>query len=614
VTRQAHWIKGNRQERIPPRMVSFDTESRSYRSGDVETQEWRVGCGIRWRTDLQTGDHAEARVFDTPRQLWEWVSGYCRKGTRTVVWAHNLSHDVRISQALTILPTLGFELEWCNLDQNVSSMTWRSDHGTLVFADTWTWLPIPLGTIAPMAGLIKFDMPQGNAGDEVWCTYCMRDTQIVYRVVTELMSFIRDQHLGNWQPTGAGMAYATWRHRFMSCKILVHDDIDALQAERSAMYTGRAEAWRHGKFSGPVWTEVDMRNAYVTIGAESELPRKLHMHTGSIQIGQYRRLANKYRVLVRADINTSVPVLPMRQGSQTLWPVGEFTGWYWDCELDCAIRYGATVRIREAYVYVKAPVLQAWATWILDIIQERDSQVSPIVRTWLKHCSRALIGRLALRTKSWELWATNPEQITGITHLTEPATGITRRLMHVGDQTLIETDADESENSVPMITGAITAECRVRLWEAMNAAGLGHLAHVDTDSLLVDAGGLAALMAALEATWAAHWAVKGAWATIDVRAPRHYYRGKQRVIAGIPRRADETAPDTFEGERWASMATDLEARGDGVVTTWQDTWTTKNHDPRRDDAPGIVGETVAYSVGGSSASSMSLAASDAAGE
>ena len=611
--RQAHWIRGNKQERMPSRMVAFDTESRSERHGDVETQTWRIGCAIHWRTDLKTGRHPQARVFTNPLDLWQWVSDFCHVGTRTVVWAHNLSHDIRISQALTILPSLGYKLEWCNLAESVSSVTWRSDHGTIVMADTWTWLPVPLATIAPMTGLVKFEMPGGKASEETWNAYCMRDTQIVYRAVCALVDFIQAEHLGNWQPTGAGMAYATWRHRFMRDTVLVHDDSDALSAERSAMYTGRAEAWKHGKFQGPVWTEVDMRNAYVTIGAECELPRKLHMHCGSIGLGQYRRLADKYCVLVRADIRTDVPSLPYRQGGKTLWPVGEFSGWYWDTEIECAQRYGAQVKIREVYCYVKAPVLRDWAEWILGIIQDKTSNVNPIVRTWLKHCSRALIGRLALRTKSWELWASNPEQITGITHVILPDSKTARRLMHVGDQTLIETDPAESENSVPMITGWIMAECRVRLWDAMNAAGLDEIAHVDTDSLLVSAMGLGKLMSAYGPACERTWAIKGSWATIDVRGPRHYYRGHQRVISGIPRKATQVAPGRFEGEQWASMATDLEARGDGVVTTWAETWRERNIDPRRGDAPGVYGDTVAYVAGVSSESSMSVMPRDASG-
>src|SRR5215472_3534235 len=103
-TRAAHWIRLNHQCRIPIRFIVFDTESQSRHSGLTETQTWRLGAGIRWRTDLKSGIREESSVFTTPQQLWQWVSDYCRKGQRTVIWAHNLAYDVRISDALEILP------------------------------------------------------------------------------------------------------------------------------------------------------------------------------------------------------------------------------------------------------------------------------------------------------------------------------------------------------------------------------------------------------------------------------------------------------------------------------------------------------------------------------
>src|SRR5258708_4153963 len=134
--RNAHWVKPNEQERIPHRFIVFDTESHRRREGVTETQTWRLACAVRWRTDLKTTTQEEWLDASTPEQLWEWVSEWCRKGTRTVVWCHNLSYDARISRLFDLLPKHGFTLEWFNLDASVSCATWRSDHGTLVFADT----------------------------------------------------------------------------------------------------------------------------------------------------------------------------------------------------------------------------------------------------------------------------------------------------------------------------------------------------------------------------------------------------------------------------------------------------------------------------------------------
>jgi hypothetical protein len=590
---------------MPARMISFDTESRFETEGDFSIQTWRTGSAIRWRNDLKTGDRREGEAFNNPVSFWRWVTEFCRPGCRTVLWAHNLGHDIRISQAFTILPDLGWELEWCNLDRNVSAMTWRSAHGTLVMADTWTWIPLPLNVIAPQTGTVKFKMPHDAAPEESWNEYCMRDAEIVYRVVSRLVEFIGKNHLGNWQPTGAGMAYATWRHKFLHHKILVHDDAKALAAEREAMHTGRAEAWRHGKLGISTWTEVDMRNAYLMIGAECDLPRKLRQHYAKIGLREYSRLCVRNRVLCRVHLDNRNPVAPLKTDGRTLWPIGTFTTWLWDTEVDACLRYGSTVQILEAYVYARDPILKDWANWVFDVLNRDDPDGNNVAQTWIKHCSRALIGRLALRVPSWEVFGANPEQITGISHITDLASRGTHRMMHVGDRTLIETAVEEGRDSLPQVTGWIMAECRVRLWEAMNVAGLDNVAHVDTDSLVVNRAGLARLRDGYGADYARLWQEKGTYRRLEVWGPRCYFRDGQRVTSGVPLRAELQPDGSYQGERWTALAGDLEAREGASVSTRPATWHLRRADPRRIDSAGAGTATEAYTVAGSSLATSS---------
>jgi DNA polymerase type B, organellar and viral len=611
--RKAHWIPHNLQERIPPRMVAFDTESWSRNEDDLSIQSFRTASAIMWRTDLKSGDNCQASSFTNPVDLWSWISGFCRKGTRTVVWAHNLGYDVRISQVFTILPTLGFKLEWCNLDRNVSAMTWRSDHGTLVLCDTWTWIPLPLNVIAPMTGLVKFAMPKVSADDETWNGYCQRDTEIVYRVVSSLVRFIRKEHLGNWQPTGAGMAFTTWRHRFMSHKVLVHDDMSAISAEREAMHTGRAEAWRHGTVTDGPFHEIDMRNAYLRIAAQYDMPRKLHSSTGAVSVRQFQRLRDTYAVLCLADINTDVPSVPCKTEGRHLWPTGTFATWLWDTEIDLALRYGATVKIRKTYLYVKAPILRDWANWVYDKLYTNDTADDAIAATWIKHCSRALIGRMSMRAPSWEVFGSNPEGITGMTHMVDVSTGAASRMMHVGDRTLIETGLKEGRHSLPQVTGYIMAVCRTLLFDAMNAVGWGNVAHVDTDSILCTTAGMNNLRVYYGDEYVRYWHEKGLYRTLTVYGPRCYFRDKQRVTSGIPLRATLGADGKFHGERWTSTSGDLEHREGTVVTTYQGTWVLTMGDPRRADAPGVAGGTVPYQVAASPSSRNEKSAASSTG-
>src|SRR6185312_1574711 len=197
-------------------------------------------------------------------------------------------------------------------------------------------------------GAEKLRMPADSASFEEWSRYCMRDTEIVAQAVNEICDFIESEDLGNWQPTGAGMAYSTWRHKFMTEKVLVHDDMVAIDAERAAMHTGRAEAWRHGELTKDTWYEVDMRSAYTRIAAECELPRKLHYTTGALSLRQYEDLTSRFRVLCLCDVDTEQPCAPTQVDGRTVWPIGRYTSWLWDVEINELLGSDATVRIRKA--------------------------------------------------------------------------------------------------------------------------------------------------------------------------------------------------------------------------------------------------------------------------
>lgn len=591
--RQNHWIRHNHQNRIPSRWIAFDTEAVKEKTPTGEIQTWRMGGAVKWRSDLKGGDCAEFEYFSSPEALWTWVTEFCRPKQRTVVWAHNLGYDARISQMMDILPRLGWRLDWCNMGSQVSTMTWRSEVGTLTFADMTSWLPMPLENVGGMVGLPKMKMPGNRATVYDWKPYMMRDVDILYRAAKEITTFVRSEDLGNWQPTGAGMAFATWRHKFLEHNILVHNDENALKAERKAMHTGRAEAWRHGRLTGDEWTEVDLRQAYVHIARDSELPTKLKWHENALTLGQYRDLGRWARQLVRAEVRTEVPCVPVYHQGRTVWPVGHFTTWLWDCEFDAAIRSGADCAIREAYVYTRAPLLSTWAQWVFDVQSRDESTTSPLVKRWIKHSGRTLIGRIALRTAQWAVWGANPEGETGISYVVDAETGQVNRLMHVGERTMVEEARIEGQDSLPQITGYITAMCRVWLWEAMCAAGLDNVAHVDTDSLLVNGVGLAALREHYGERFDDMWQLKGTHKLLTIYGPRNYRGTNVRKVAGIPVKATETSANRFKGESWSSMSGDLMNGNTGAVTVTHQTWTMNTKDPRRRSATGSRTRTTA---------------------
>src|SRR5258708_6340149 len=343
---------------MPHRWIVADSEGRAVATDRGEDQRLRCVDATRWRDDLKTGDHAEDHSGESAEEFWAWVAEWCKAGARTVLWFHNVAYDARTLDMFAILPQLGFWLDWCNLDRNVSVATWRSDHGTLVVADTYTWLAKPLADVGGMVGIGKPVLPKDGDSLAAWHVRCRADVAITRAAVLDLLAFVRDQHLGNWQPSGAGMGYAAWRHRFLKYKVLVHDDAPALAAERTAMHAGRAEAWWHGPAKGAPFDEWDMHMAYCRIAAEYAVPARLYAYDGRPSAKVHAWAMQHWTVLCRVKVHTEVPCVPNHTGERTLWPVGEFETTLWQPELELVTRTGGSYEVLEQWRYVSLPVLR----------------------------------------------------------------------------------------------------------------------------------------------------------------------------------------------------------------------------------------------------------------
>jgi hypothetical protein len=579
--RTPHWIKGNAQERIPHRWIVADSESHRTPTANGEVQTHRLTCAQRWRDDLATGDHTEHLRTKDAREFWEWVRDHCHTHGRTTLAFHNASHDLAILDAFTILPQLGFELAWANLDRDVSVASWRGPHGSLLIWDTFTWWPTSLEVIAGAVGGTKPPLPGEDAPDSDWRARCEADVDATRRFVEEILSFVRTQHLGNWQPSGAGMGHTTWRHRFMTHKVLIHDDSGALDAERAAMHTGRAEAWWHGKARNGPFTEWDMHMSYARIAAECLLPAKLREHDTAPSRKVHDWALEHFRTLARVTVSTDIPVLPAHINGRIVWPVGEFTDCYWDTELQLLREAGIKYQVHEQWRYSRKPVLKEWAEWSMAMCEPGAQGITTAQRAWVKHQSRAVIGRMALRSCTWEPYCENwMNGYTGLSLLTEEGRA-DRRLMHVGSQVWEETERTEADNSCPQITSWIMAEARSRLWRATLTAGQGHVLHVDTDSLIADRTGSLALAAAVTDGLPGGWRPKATWRRLAITGPRHYAAPGREQVPGVPRRAVKRPDGTFEGEVWDSLAHTLSEGRSGQRIIRTRTWTPTHTDHRR---------------------------------
>lgn len=597
--RIAHWLKSNEQTRIPRRHVIIDTEARTRPVKGGHEQRWRLGAGAFLVSDPRRGwTHSRGADFDTPEQLWTEVVAHCRPGRRTVLWAHNLAYDLRISHAFSQLARRGFRLDWIALDAQAVTAHWSSEHGSLVMADLYSWLPVALDRIASELDMpARPDMPADD-DEQGWRDRCRRDVATTARAVQWLLGWIERGDFGCWQTTGAGQSHAAFRHRFMTHKLLVHDDIEALDAERRATWTGRCEVWRHGDYPGVRLHEYDLHAAYAQICADVEVPTRL---LGEINGGlerNRRRIISERCVLAEVAVDTRHPIVPTEADGRIYWPVGRFTTTLWTPELQVLLAAGARVEIRRAWLYDRAPALQAWAQWALGRLDPATPNVPALERLIVKHWSRALIGRLALRYRRWDLLSERAPAGLELDTLIDSRTSRTSELLHVGRDLLALAEMTESPSSLPQITGYVMSVCRARLWTLMGVCGHEHLYYVDTDSLITDDEGHRRLALHIRQTGAWGLRRKASYRGGELRGPRNITLGEENRIAGVPRAAYSPAAGVYDAQVWQSLPTALRTGRPDRVLIYDRRYHVQPRDRRRRHRRD--GSTVAYRLGGPS--------------
>lgn len=581
---KTHYLRRNEQNRQSRRHVFFDTEARISYQQPIQRQEWLLGCARFLDADTRRREPklTDAEYFDN-RELWQDVSDFTRPNTRTLVWAHNLAYDLRISNALEILPDLGWTLRAIVLD-GISSWAKFSDDDkrTLVCTDFTSWASVPLAHIASLLGMETAPLPEIPEQDiPGTLARCRQDVRVLHAAVTHTLDWLREEELGNLQITGAGQAWSAYRHRFMSEKLLVHGDPAVRGTERRAIWAGRTEAWRHGTYSNDHLHEFDLQRAYATVARDCDMPTvyvgRLGNDTeddGPGTASERGKLTadnvllwsgRKRRILADVTVTTSEPLVPTLHEDRILWPIGQFRSQLWDSEIALLAERGQDVRIHSALVYTATPCLHDWATWILGELSP-DGTSSPLQQRILKQWSRSLIGRFALQYRQWEEVGTAEESDLYLAFQTGEDATPGSQILQAGRSILELGGMVDGENCLPQITGYITSVCRVRLWNLMQEAGLENLFYVDTDSLIVNSRGARNLSARIERDGAYGLVHKSAISRIEIQGPRQISIDGERRYSGVPRNAVASGDDEVAGEVWEGIGEALRnGRSDQVL-------------------------------------------------
>jgi hypothetical protein len=579
-----HWIKPNESSQVPNRFIFLDTEARTSIDDGIETQVWRCGVAnfVHWTSKKYLRQRIEE--YTDVDSLWTDVGQHTRKGSRTVVYCHNLPYDMRIGRLLDILPRHGWHLDNIRLDSRGSWSRWTRKKATLIFCDSASIFPCTLWTLGQLLGMGKLALPDDD-NEKRWLARCRRDVEILSTAMLEYLGWLKTGAAGNWQMTGSSQAWSHWRHNHYTERVLIHHDMEAIAAERRALWTGRAENWRWGRDKTEPVYEYDWQNAYPRVARDCAVPTRYLGVSERVSPRALPALWERYAVLADVSVRVAEPIVPARHDEGILWPVGEFDTTLWDPELRLLAERGAIVRVRRVWMYQKGPALKDWAEWVLNGIHSGDVSELRWLPIVLKHWSRSLIGRFAMRYQTWNHFGTLPTSDIRVGTLVDRDAGTATDTMQVGHDFYTLSEFAESPNACPQITGYIMSEARAKLWRMIHNVGAENVYYMDTDSLVVNATGHSILENGTGSPDQAGLHLKDRSRGYEIYGPRALILGDTAKFAGMPRGAERTGDTTFLGEVWTGLERSVRTGEFDRVTIRKRPFTVRWNDKRRQRQP-----------------------------
>lgn len=578
--RAPHYLTRLSSSSRPRRYLYVDTETFARDDVSHETHTFRIASAIteRWSKRLGEWIRSDPVHFEDATTLWQFVSKFSIKSNRTVMWCHNLGFDLRISDAFDILPELGWRFDVVRMNDEVSwcRCVRKRDGATLLLCDTFAWLPMSLESIAHLMGTRKQDLPDMDDMDvDKWFARCDSDVTITADAWGVIRDWLDDID-APWRFTAPSQAWSIWRKDFLNDKVLVHDDVESLSAERTAAYAGRAESFWNGTVKGR-FEEWDFRHAYAAICAMASLPVRRrtpftsapyyidqaysYMERGesAFDLGCNSESVGLVRCEVQAALNANsdvdVPVLPIRQivsGGRVIWPVGHFESVWWLPELLAAEQAGQlqNVTIKAVSWYDCSPVLANWGRWVIEQIEcDAERGRSAVIAQVAKHMSRTIVGRFGMMVSDYVKTNTMSFNdvssgwlIDGSDSRMDP-----RRMMQIGDQVYVESEKEEATESVPQVMSYVMMLTRLRLLEAITAAGgLPNVVYCDTDGLIVTPTG-ARLLSANPDVVSGALRRKATYSRLTLFGPKQLMLDNRPRIAGLPFGASRPSEQNSDG-------------------------------------------------------------------
>lgn len=474
----------------------------------------------------------ERRFWHNGHLFWAWLNRLAKPKTsiRVIMWRPGLF--LRISGFFTFAKKAGWQFGLPIANSNYFSLKVRAQ-GTIHIIASTNFLPrVSLAQVPP-------------------------DQQAAF--LHRLMELLRDlcvkRQLGNWAPSLPRLAWNFYRHKFMSYPLLHHEDPELWQSERAAYRGGRCEARYIGHITQPVWY-LDANSMYGWAMLHGLYPVRPVAMYPSLTLRELRAALKRYAVIARVYLNTPEPAYAVRRGNLTIWPVGRFWATLTTPELAYALAHGHIQKVGLTAIYTRAPIFRAFVKYFGALKEQAAKTGNKLLYLVAKLCIAMLHGKLGQTKRITRKLPPLPAWAPPSAKMVDAHTGQISTLVKFGDHAWEVARTDQpADHALTAVAAHVTAYARMRQWALIRRAGLQNVFYCDTDSLFVNAAGLANLRRYVHPTRLGCLKVVDTSPGMLIFGRKNYRFGKFYKAAGVPAGAEWLRPDLAKAIRILRLPT-----------------------------------------------------------
>jgi hypothetical protein len=574
-------LKPNHANALPRYVVAIHTDGMRYPDADYHSRtmtRFRLGSAVSCRYQRDKVQCRKSVAFADPAVFWQWLYEHSRPNYTTWLVGHNVLYHLRQLDFMAEMVQGRITLDaprkkrksagnpeddaWgqglCCIDAppTIVGLRCSETQGRIICVDLLNWFDTSMARIALQLGIDLPNEPATLDNASKWEAYCQGNASAVLNAFVQLMQFNKDNSFGMFRYTAAAQAMSAYRHRFMPCRIYLHDNAQVKAIERTAYRGGRLECFRLGPIATDTY-KLDVNSLFPSIMRDEPVPYILKRYELS---ERYRTTLPDIRwadSVASVAIHTNESVYPVLRNGEVVYPKGCFQTVLCGQELKRAFDRRQILAVASWAEYDCAILFRDFVDELWAMRQRYKSAGSVLYEAFTKRIMNALYGKFGQRAMRWET-------VHGL-HAPDPFTTWNRIDATTGSSVLYrsfgwsvqrQSQPAEIATSFPAISAFITSAARCRMNALRKIAGNLDVYYQGIDSLLVSEMGRSRLLAAGEIIECelGKLRVEGASNYGHIYGVADYQLGDTIVIAGRSGRYETIADAMFLQRKTQGMA------------------------------------------------------------